>query len=100
MHLILECGYSIGRKPNDKTYVRKDTIPKAFELGFYDEELLPALVGLIYWEGVCRGYVMKECIKYGLGPDAPEFFNKIKDRTEKITHAFIKNFNCSDNITC
>ena len=25
----------------NETYVRKDTIPNAFKLGFYDEELLP-----------------------------------------------------------
>ena len=45
------------------TYIRKNTIIEAFELGFYDKELLPALEGIIFWEGVCRGYVMKECEK-------------------------------------
>ena len=49
----------------NETYVRKDTIPQAFHLGFYDKELLPSLVGLLYWENVCRGYVMKECQEYG-----------------------------------
>jgi len=78
------------------TYVRKDTIPKAFELGFYNEDILPAFVGLIYWEGVCRGYVMKECIKYGLGPDATEFFNKIKTKTEE-TNLFAYDF-CPNHI--
>ena len=40
-----------------------------------------ALVGLIYWEDVCRGYVMKECEKYGVLED--DFFNEIKRRTNE-----------------
>jgi len=61
------------------TYIRKNTIVDAFELGFYDSEMLPALKGLIFWEGVCRGYVMGECEKYGVLEDG--FFNDVKKRT-------------------
>ncbi len=65
----------------NETYVRKDTIPQAFHLGFYDKELLPSLVGLLYWENVCRGYVMKECQEYGEMDF--DFFEKIKEKTNK-----------------
>jgi hypothetical protein len=63
------------------SYIRKNTIPSAINSEFYDEELLPSLVGLIYWEDVCRGYVMKECEKYGVLED--DFFNEIKRRTNE-----------------
>ena len=62
------------------TYVRRDTIIEAFESGFYDEQLLPALKGIIVWEGVCRGYVMEECENYGIMD--VNFFNDIKTRTQ------------------
>ena len=58
------------------TYIRRNTIVNAFELGFYDVDMLPALKGLIFWEGICRGYVMKECEKYGVLED--DFFDDIK----------------------
>ena len=61
------------------TYVRRNTIVEALELGFYDDKILPALKGLIFWEGICRGYVMNECEEYGLLED--DFFNNIKKRT-------------------
>jgi len=61
------------------TYIRRNTIVKALELGFYDEKILPAFKGLIFWEGICRGYVMKECKEYGILED--DFFNNIKKRT-------------------
>ena len=61
------------------TYIRRNTITDAFELGFYDTDILPALKGLIFWEGICRGYVMEECEKYGVLED--DFFNDIKKRT-------------------
>ena len=62
------------------TYVRKNTIIEAFESGFYDEQLLPALKGIIVWEGVCRGYVMEECENYGIMD--VNFFDDIKTRTQ------------------
>ncbi len=67
------------------TYVRRDTVSTAFKSGFYDSELLPNFEGLIFWEGVCRGYVMRECEKYGVMEDS--FFNDIKERT-KNTNMF------------
>ncbi len=65
----------------NETYVRRNTIPNAFHLGFYDKELLPSLVGLLYWENVCRGYVMKECQEYGVMDS--HFFEKIKEKTNE-----------------
>ena len=42
------------------TYVRRDNILAAIESGFYDERLVPALYGIIFHKGLCRGYVMHE----------------------------------------
>jgi hypothetical protein len=41
--------------------------------------MLPALKGIIFWEGICRGYVMEECEKHGILED--DFFDDIKKRT-------------------
>jgi hypothetical protein len=46
-------------------HIRKDTIPRAVEAGFYGEQLTPALHGIIYHQGICRGYVMRECALTG-----------------------------------
>ena len=78
----------------NETYIRKNTIPIAIESGFYDEKLLPSLVGLLWWEGTCRGYVMKECDSYGEIDD--NFFEDIKKRTEK-TNLFAYDF-CPNHI--
>tara|TARA_B100000287_G_scaffold129129_1_gene121214 strand:- start:652 stop:2076 length:1425 start_codon:yes stop_codon:yes gene_type:complete len=78
----------------NETYVRKDTIPQAFHLGFYDKELLPSLVGLLYWENVCRGYVMRECQNYG--KIDVDFFEKIKQKT-KESNLFAYDF-CPNHI--
>ena len=78
----------------NETYIRKNTIPIAIESGFYDEKLLPSLVGLLWWEGTCRGYAMKECDSYGEIDD--NFFEDIKKRTEK-TNLFAYDF-CPNHI--
>lgn len=61
------------------TYTRKNTIVEAFKQGFYDDDILPAFKGVIYWEGICRGYVMGKCEEYGIMDDV--FFEDIKKRT-------------------
>ena len=43
------------------TYVRRDNILTGIDVGFYDEKTTPALVGLIFHQGICRGYVMRKC---------------------------------------
>jgi|TARA_R100000479_G_C6381028_1_gene201071 hypothetical protein len=63
----------------NETYIRRNTIVEAFESGFYDLDMLPALKGIIFWEGICRGYVMEECEKHGILED--DFFDDIKKRT-------------------
>ena len=78
----------------NETYIRKDTIPNAINSEFYDKEFLPALVGLIWWEGTCRGYVTKECDSYGEIED--DFFNDLKNRT-KNTNLFAYDF-CPNHI--
>jgi hypothetical protein len=42
------------------TYIRRDNILKAIEAGFLDETIAPALSGIIFHKGSCRGYVMYE----------------------------------------
>ena len=43
------------------TYVRRDNILTAIASGFIDDDTVPALDGLIFHDGVCRGYVMRAC---------------------------------------
>ena len=43
----------------NETYVKRNGVVSGLLSGLYDETTVPALVGLIFWEGVCRGYVME-----------------------------------------
>ena len=44
-----------------ETYFRGKYFYKAFNAGYYEEDIVPALVGVIVQESICRGYVMEEC---------------------------------------
>jgi len=61
------------------TYIRRNNILSGIASGFYDDDTCPALYGLIFWNGVCRGYVMEECENYDKLDDS--FYNLIKERT-------------------
>ena len=63
----------------NENYVRKDNILNGLEAGFYDENTVPALDGIIFSKGVCRGYVMHACS--GKRIYAPEFYNLLKEKT-------------------
>ena len=78
----------------NNTYTRKNNIISGILSGFYDKTTVPALYGLIFWEGVCRGYVMKECEDYDTMDS--NFFKLIKNKTSN-TNYFIYDF-CEQHI--
>ena len=61
------------------TYIRKDNILKGISNGFYDIETTPALMGTIFYEGICRGYIMKQVKRINNPSD--KFYNIIKQKT-------------------
>ena len=74
------------------TYVKRNGIISGLISGLYDETTVPALVGIIFWEGVCRGYVMKH-----LGDvhkkedmisdeDYPQFYNHILNKVKQTNY--------------
>ena len=64
------------------TYIRRDNILAGIDVGFYDDQITPALVGLIFHRGFCRGYVVKKCTpNWGAGVD--ELFDLIKEKSEQ-----------------
>jgi|TARA_R110002012_G_scaffold93419_4_gene226539 hypothetical protein len=76
----------------NETYVKRNGIVSGLLSGLYDETTVPALVGLIFWEGVCRGYVMEH-----LGDvhkkedmisneDYPKFYNHILQKVKDTSY--------------
>lgn len=63
----------------DISYVRRDNILDAINAGFYDESTVPALKGLLYYEDICRGYVMAHV--HETTKDSDRFFHLIKQKT-------------------
>ena len=74
------------------TYVKRNGIISGLISGLYDETTVPALVGIIFWEGVCRGYVMEH-----LGDvhkkedmisdqDYPQFYNHILNKVKQTNY--------------
>ena len=64
------------------TYIRRDNILAGIDVGFYDDQITPALVGLIFHRGFCRGYVVRKCTpNWGAGVD--ELFDLIKEKSEQ-----------------
>ncbi len=61
------------------TYIRKDNIIKGVESRFYDNTTTPALKGIIYYENICRGYVM-EGVDIN-SKDSKIFYEIIKQKT-------------------
>tara|TARA_Y100000593_G_C4282338_1_gene323455 strand:+ start:913 stop:1434 length:522 start_codon:yes stop_codon:yes gene_type:complete len=73
----------------NETYVRRDNVKQGIDCGFYDETIVPSLVSLIYNEGICRGYVTKECKKHE--SDINSFYKKIEEKT-KNTNFFVYDY--------
>jgi hypothetical protein len=73
------------------TYIRRDNILAGIDVGFYDEKITPALVGLIFHKGICRGYAVKMCTRnWGRKLDN-HFYDLIKEKSE-ITGYFSYQF--------
>ena len=71
----------------NETYIRRDGVKTGIECGFYDKTVVPAFVGLIYYEDICRGHVTKKCNKCD-GEDIIPFSKMIEEKT-KDTGFFI-----------
>tara|TARA_Y100000385_G_scaffold290201_1_gene362399 strand:- start:6777 stop:8267 length:1491 start_codon:yes stop_codon:yes gene_type:complete len=78
----------------NETYIRKNNIINGILSGFYDKTTCPALYGLIFWEGICRGYIMHECNDYDRLDE--EFFKLIKNKTAN-TKCFTYDF-CEQHV--
>jgi len=63
----------------NETYIRKNNILSGVLSNFYDKTTCPALYGLIFWEGTCRGYIMHECEDYDTIDN--NFYSIIKEKT-------------------
>lgn len=68
------------------TYIRKDNIIRGIESGFYDKETVPALKGLIYYEGECRGYVMDK-VNESINV-FKDFYKIIKEKTTSSNYFY------------
>lgn len=72
------------------TYIRRENILKAIESGFLDEKISPAFYGLIFHNGICRGYALQEC-KRNLKLDMiEEYYSLIKERTKQTQYFHIQ----------
>ena len=56
-------GNRLFYKVWNRNHVRRDNLLGALQSGFYDTSTVPALRALIVSDGLCRGYVMDECVK-------------------------------------
>ena len=65
----------------NETYVRKDGVKTGLDSEFYDEDTVPAFVGLIYYDGICRGYITKKCEE--CKDDITSFEDVIKNKTKE-----------------
>lgn len=73
----------------NSNYVRRDNLPGAIACGFVDDDTVPALDGLIFHDGICRGYIMKACqSERGLLDDT--FRELIYARTKSTEHFFVQ----------
>ena len=61
------------------TYIRKNNVLEGIENKFYDNTTTPALKGVIYYEDICRGYVMEGVNKNS--KDSKTFYEIIKQKT-------------------
>lgn len=65
------------------TYIRRDNILTGLDVGFYDEQTTPALTGLIFHKGVCRGYATSHCTRYWRRPWEHRFYSLIQGKSLK-----------------
>jgi len=65
------------------TYIRRDNILAGIQSGFYDEQTTPAFFGLIFQNGICRGYAMRRCTQNLKQVLNEAYYQHIKDKTIK-----------------
>lgn len=65
------------------TYIRRDNILAGIDVGFYDRQTTPALTGLIFHQGICRGYATNKCTRYWRRPWEERFYNLIQEKSAK-----------------
>ena len=71
------------------TSIRKNNLLKALDVDFYDENLIPAFVGLIFHKQECRGYVMKKGRQNKkLNPEIYDLLKNKTKRTNYFTYQF------------
>tara|TARA_R100000734_G_C3318250_1_gene112214 strand:- start:3804 stop:4325 length:522 start_codon:yes stop_codon:yes gene_type:complete len=73
----------------NKTYIRRNQVKFGIDCKFYDETTVPAFVGLIYHEDICRGYVTKKCEEFS---GDTTFFTEIVKNKTKETKSFNYDF--------
>jgi hypothetical protein len=71
------------------TYIRRDNILTGIDVGFYDEQTTPALVGPIFHKGICRGYATSRCTQYWRRQWENRFYDLILQKSAKTGY-----FNC------
>lgn len=70
----------------DTTYIRRDNILNAIDIGFYDETTVPGLKGVLYYNDICRGYVMEHVDI--TTKDISIFFELIKQKTIETNYFY------------
>ena len=68
------------------TYIRRDNILAGIQSRFYDEQTVPAFFGLIYQDGICRGYAMKRCTRKLKQVLDVAYYQRIKEKSIKSGH--------------
>jgi hypothetical protein len=63
----------------NSTYIRRDTILRGLDSGFYDDRTTPAFAGVVYHNGICRGYATYESQQHRRMD--PDFYRLIQERT-------------------
>ena len=76
------------------TYIRKNNVLEGIENKFYDNTTTPALKGVIYYEDICRGYVMEGVNENS--KNSKTFYEIIKQKTS-ITGYFYFDY-CKQHI--
>ena len=68
------------------TYIRRDNIIGGIKSGFYDEQTTPALKGVIYYEDICRGYIMEGVDEND--KNISPFYEIIKQKTSDLGYFY------------
>lgn len=79
---VKDCRYLYFKIWNPD-YVRRDNILMAMDAGFFDDKTTPALKGIIYHQGLCRGYIMEECKQIYTHHLNQKYFELIKTRSRE-----------------